>query len=75
MIDKDIAEITRYYKETKEGQEAMCKAMEDRIEKENIRIRVLDIKTIMEKLTYSAEQAMEFLNIPCSEYPKYKSML
>lgn len=75
MIDKDIAEITRYYKETKEGQEAMCKAMEDRIEKENIRIRVLDIKTIMEKLTYSAEQAMEFLNIPSSEYPKYKSML
>ena len=28
MIDKDMAEITRYYKETKEGQEAMCKEIQ-----------------------------------------------
>lgn len=29
MLDQDLAEVSRYYKETEEGVETMCKIMED----------------------------------------------
>lgn len=57
----------------------MCKVMEDMREKarqeEHIRTRVIDIKKIMENLTYSAEEAMDFLGIPSSEHSLYISKL
>jgi hypothetical protein len=29
MLDEDLAKISRYYKETQEGVEAVCKVVED----------------------------------------------
>lgn len=79
MYDKDMADITRYYKETKEGQETVCKVMEDMREKarqeEHIRTRVIDIHNIMDTLKVSAEKAMDTLKIPVTERSKYQAML
>lgn len=46
MYNKDIAEATRYYKESPKGVDIMCKAMEDMRNK----VRVNDIKRIMDSL-------------------------
>ncbi len=37
--------------------------------------RILSIKNIMKKLQYTAEQAMELLEIPVNERSKYLTML
>ena len=40
MKIKELADKTRYFKETPEGVEYMCKAMEDRITDERVRFAV-----------------------------------
>ena len=71
MINQDLADRTRYYKETEEGASAVCKVMEDmRLEKER-ETRLNDIKCIMEALKYTVEQAMDLLKIPDSERSIY----
>ena len=37
--------------------------------------RVSGIRNVMNKLGYSAEKAMDFMNIPTSEQPKYALLL
>ena len=37
--------------------------------------RVSYIRRVMKKLNYTAEQAMEFLNINRDDFPKYAAML
>lgn len=75
MINKDLADSTRYYKETEEGVQAVCKVMEDmRNEKE--RETLLDaIKNVMDSFKVTAEQAMEALKIPVSDRPSYLEKL
>ena len=79
MINKELADRTRYFKETEEGVEAVCKVMEDMRneakKEEHINTSLKDIKTVMRKLSNTAEAAMEFLEIPKEEWPIYKERL
>ena len=59
--------------------QAMKDLMKDEIQEENQKAidldRVLSIKSLMEKLNLSAEQAMDALSIPLIEQKKYVSRL
>lgn len=62
-----LAEQVKYFKETERGRKIMCKAFEDLAEKraEETRIEVLieTIKSLMDNLKFTAEQAMVAMNI------------
>ena len=84
-IDKDTAlflnTTAKLGFEFDEKEEAidMCKAMED-LREESIQRgidqnRVESIKSIMKKLQYTAQQAMDLLEIPLKEQPKYTAKL
>lgn len=63
MFYPELAKPVRHFKETEGGQKAMCKAMEDRIEKERIEILTKNIKNMMKKLNLTAEQAMNVIEV------------
>lgn len=74
-----MAERARYLKNNPEGVKEMCKVMED-LREESIQrgidqTRIESIKTIMKKLKYTAQQAMEFLEIPVADQSKYAAKL
>lgn len=74
-----MAERARYLKNNPEGVKEMCKVMED-LREESIQrgidqTRIESIKTIMKKLKYTAQQAMEFLEIPVADQSKYMAKL
>lgn len=75
MYNKDMADITRYFKETQEGVDIMCKAMEDMRNEEKKETRLEDIKNLMETLSFTIEQAMDALKIPETDRQMYKSKL
>lgn len=66
-----------------EGRKTMCEAVEKYADKNRIEgkkegrleEKVEDIKALMQNLKCTAEQAMETLNVPKSEYNKYLSRL
>ena len=75
MINKDLAERTRYFKETEEGVSVVCAVMEEmRAEKER-ETRIDDIKRIMRTLKLTIEQAMDALEIPVAERGIYTSRI
>ena len=75
MVNKELADLTRYFKETEKGVEAVCKVMEDmRTEKER-ETRLDDIKNLMDTLKLSVEQAMDALRIPIGDRKMYKDKL
>ena len=49
----------------------MYRSMEEMLEEVKVRTRVEHIRIIMEKLQYTAQQAMDLLKIPADEQPKY----
>lgn len=67
MFYQELAESVRHFKETEGGQNQVCKAMEERIdrEKDQERIETLFdvVKNLMEAMKMSAEQAMTTLKI------------
>ncbi|MDO4962036.1 MAG: PD-(D/E)XK nuclease family transposase [Eubacteriales bacterium] len=75
MINQDLAGKARYYKETEEGVEAMCKAMEDMRNEKEHETRMMDILHIMDSLKMTIEQAMDVLKIPASERSIYLSRM
>ena len=75
MINKELADRTRYFKETEEGVEAVCKIMEDMRNEKELETRLSDIKNLMETLKLSVDQAMDALKIPMSERNVYLSRL
>ena len=79
MYTPMMAEKARYLKEDPKGVEIMCKAMEemrDEVERRTTEKNRIDaIKSIMKKLRYTAEQAMDLLDIPASDQPKYAAKL
>ena len=62
-----------------EGVETMCKAMEDlrdqSFQRGLDRARAESIKSLMEKMKVNMQQAMELLDIPVGERPKYAEMI
>ena len=53
----------------------MCEVL-DRVEQKGVdKTRLEAIKTVMKKLKYTAQQAMELLDIPVSDQPKYAAKL
>ena len=82
-----MEEAARYYKETPEGVEYMCKAFEE-VRNESFsrgmqegmqqgmqQKEISNIKTLMESMNWSAQNAMEALRIPAEDQPKYAEML
>lgn len=79
MYTELMANRARYLKSDPKGVQMMCKAMDD-LREESIKRgmkrgidqnRIESIKTIMKKLQYTAQQAMDLLDIPAAEQPKY----
>ena len=64
---------------TREEKVDMCKAIDDmrkESREEGIEsTRLESIKIVMERLKYTAQQAMEFLKIPTADWPKYLAKL
>ena len=79
MFNKDLADKARYFKETEEGVEAVCKVMEDMRnetrKEEHFNTVLANVKTVMKKLGSTAEAAMDFLEIPKEERMLYKPYL
>lgn len=79
MINKELADRTRYFKETEEEVEAVCKVMEDMREEakkeEHIDTTLNNIKNLMETLKLSVDQAMDALKIPMSERNEFLDRL
>ena len=74
-MNKDLADRSRYFKETEEGVSKVCKAMEDmRIVKER-ETRLDDIRNLTDSLKLSIEQAMDALKIPLADRNLYKDKL
>ncbi len=75
MINQDLAEKTRYFKETEEGVSVVCKVMEDMRNEKERETRIDDIKRMMKNLKLTLEQAMDALDIPVSERNIYISRI
>ncbi|WP_139225872.1 hypothetical protein [Oribacterium sp. WCC10] len=71
MINKELGDRTRYFKETEEGVEAVCKVMEDMRTEKARETRIDDIQKMMIKLKMTVDQAMDVLDIPASERSIY----
>ena len=82
-----LEETTRYYKETQEGVEYMCKAFEE-VRNEGYargmqqgmqqgmrQNAVSNIKTLMETMNWNPLQAMNALKIPADEQQTYEQLL
>lgn len=74
-----LRDTTRYYKENTKGVEMMCRAFEEVREETRKKTReqtlLEDIKSLMETLKLTANQAMDALKVPETEQPKYLAML
>lgn len=70
-----LKDATRYYKETQEGVEYMCKAFEEVRDKAREEKEFSNIKTLMETMSLTAQQAMDALRVPAEEQAKYAKML
>ena len=66
-----LAERVRYFKEEEEGVAAMCRAMEEMRNETAFKTKVEAIIKIMKKFNVTVQEAMETLEIPESEYPRY----
>ena len=76
---KELESGVKHFKIDKEGKRTMCEAVERYADKNRAEGRLEgkleDIKALMKNLKCSAEQAMEALNVPKSDYNKYLSRL
>ena len=70
-----LKDATRYYKETQEGVEYMCKAFEEVRNESKQEEKISNLKAMMETLSLNAQQAMDALKIPTEERDKYAAML
>ena len=57
----------RHFKETEGGRSQMCKAMEERLDRERIEGLFEAIQSLMENMKISAEQAMEAMNVSAED--------
>lgn len=62
MFYEVLQKPVRHFKETEGGRSQMCKAMEERIDRERIEVLFESIKSLMKNMKLSADQAMEAMN-------------
>ena len=62
-----LADRVRYYKETEEGREIMCKIMEDMVTAANLKLTLEYVKKMMNSFGISLEQAMNALDLSQEE--------
>lgn len=71
MFYEALQKPVRHFKETEGGRSQMCKAMEERIDRERMdeRREVLyqSIKNLMDNMELSAEQAMKAMNVSAED--------
>ncbi len=67
MFYEALQKPVRHFKETEGGRSQMCKAMEERIDRERIEVLFESIKSLMQNMKLSAEQAMTALNISAED--------
>ena len=70
-----IKEKAKYLKESEEGVAHMCKIMEEALEQEARETTIEHIKKLMRNLKWTAEQAMDALDIPKAEQTAYLKMI
>ena len=75
MYFEDMADATRYYKETPEGRQIMCKAMEDMRNETKDRTLLETIRNLMENLKLTAEQAMDAMGIASDDRARLSRMI
>ncbi len=63
MFYPELAKSVRHFKETEGGQIQVCKAMEERIDRERIETLFDAVKNLMEAMKMTAEQAMTILKV------------
>lgn len=63
MFYQELVKSVRHFKETEGGQNQVCKAMEERIDRERIETLFTAVKNLMEAMKMTAEQAMTTLKI------------
>lgn len=62
-----LADRVRYFKEDKEGVQAMCKIFEDYGKEVAMGKLLENIKALMQNLDFTVEQAMDALNVPTED--------
>ena len=75
MYNDLLKKQVHYFKETEGGRTEMCEIIEKIADKRVDNLLIEKIKVVMGKLNDTAEQAMEFLDVPKEQWPYYKSML
>ena len=79
MIFDNLAEKTRFFKQDPRGVNYMCKIMEDMrneaAEFSREETIINNVKSLMESVKWTAQQAMDALKIPVDEQSKYLSKL
>lgn len=63
MFYEVLKKPVKHFKETEGGRSQVCKAMEDRIDKERIEVLFKSVKSLMQNMKLSAEQAMTALDV------------
>ena len=69
MYYPELSERVRYYKMTEKGRGEMSDVVQRLIDEERIR----SIKSLMETMKWTVQQAMDALKIPSEEQAKYAS--
>lgn len=70
-----LKDATRYYKENPKGVESMCRTFEEIRDDATKAATINSIKKLMEKLKYTAKQAMDFMDIPDDQQAEYAEKL
>ena len=67
MNFKELADGIHHYKETEEGRDVMCESVRKYAEEYSANKDVEKVQIVMEKLKYTVEEALDFLNITGEE--------
>ena len=73
MVDNGFRK--RLFKTTEEGVNEMCEVIEKYIAEGRCEGKAEDIRSLMESMSLTAEQAMKALKIPAGEFGKYMTLL
>ena len=79
MHTKSLRERVEYFQRNPEGVREMCEIFEELrregIEQGERRKSLSDLRTLMEKLHYTAQQALDFFEVPEADRPLYLTLL